>query len=301
MGEARLIAVDWGTTHVRAWLMDASGELLDQRRSDAGMGRLVGQHDAFGRAFDALLAGWPRLPAIACGMVGARQGWTEATYVEAPTVLTELAGPLVRVRSPEGRELAIVAGVAQTDPPDVMRGEETKLLGLVDQLDPAASAFVLMPGTHTKHATLDGGAIRRFRTVPTGELFAVLGEHSILRASFAADDGLDEAAFADGVRDGSGLAAGELVAALFGLRASGLLRATPASALKGRLSGLLLGAELALVPGDTSVCLVGDGTVVERYVAAFAALQRPRPDVRPGEPLVRRGLMRLAAAAGSLT
>lgn len=293
---ARRIGVDWGTTHVRAWLLGAGGRVLDVRRDDRGMGRIAGDEAAFGAVYDTLVAGWPDVPALACGMVGARQGWIEAPYVEVPTALIGLASRAVSVTSPNGRRLAILPGICQREPADVMRGEETKLVGLaLEAPDVASSGFALLPGTHSKHAALEEGCVVHFRSVPTGELFDVLGQHSLLRFSLERDGAYDAIAFDEAVLEGATLRAGELTAALFNLRARSLLEVFSPAAARGRLSGLLIGAELALLDRERPIALVGSGGMIEPISRAFRVLGRPAPRVFDGDALVRRALAHLAA------
>ena len=292
---ARWIGVDWGTTHVRAWLLDDAGEVVETRRDDRGMGRLAGDSGAFAQAYDELVAGWPCLPALACGMVGARQGWREAAYVPVPTRLEDLARHAVTATSAAGRALAILPGLAQAEPCDVMRGEETKLVGLSLVAPEVVSAgTAVLPGTHSKHVGLEGGRVAGFRSVFTGELFEVLGRHSILRLSLEGAEGVDDSAFATAVVEAADMRAGDLTAAFFNLRARSLLGEPGPEALRGRLSGLLIGAELALVDTARPVALIGSGALTAPYLAGFGALGRPAPLLFDGEELVRRALARLA-------
>ncbi len=293
---ATRIGIDWGTTHVRAWLLADDGSVIETRRDDRGMGRLAGQPEAFARAYDELVVGWPDLPALACGMVGARQGWREAAYVPVPTALDDLARHAVRATSAAGRRLSILPGLAQAEPADVMRGEETKLAGLaLEAPEIARSGVAVLPGTHAKHAALEDGRVRGFRSVFTGELFDVLGRHSILRLSLEGAEGVDESAFAAAVVEGAAMRAGELISALFNLRARSLLGEPGAEVLRGRLSGLLIGAELGLVDPAGPVALVGSGALTAPYLQAFDALGRPAPRLFDGEALVPRALAHLAA------
>lgn len=288
------IVVDWGTTHLRAWRLAADGAVVEHRNSDRGMGKLAGEPTAFARAYDALCEGWPDLPGLACGMVGARQGWVEAPYVPVPARLDGLMAHAVAATSDGGRRLQILPGLSQAEPSDVMRGEETKLLGLA-LTAPAATrdTAVLLPGTHAKHVTLADGTVSRFTTVPIGEVFDVLGQHSILRLSVAGADGDDAAAFAAAVRQGAALSAGGLIAALFELRAASLLAGAGATETRSRLLGLLIGAELGLLPPDRPVVLVASGALTEPYRLGFAALGRPAPVVVDGADLVLRALTHL--------
>jgi 2-dehydro-3-deoxygalactonokinase len=213
------------------------------------------------------------LPIVMCGMVGARTGWREAPYLPLPARLFNLEASAVQV-SFAGRVAHILPGLmhAAAGESDVMRGEETQLLGLT-LAQPGFTGTVCMPGTHSKWVRVSDGVVEQFHTAMTGELFALLAKHSTLRQSLAgAEPWTAEApAFMAGAR--AGLAAPEtLLHALFEIRAAGLLRGqTPADAA-AKLSGLLIGAELAVAlqtrqPGR--LALIASGPLAELYAAVF--------------------------------
>jgi 2-dehydro-3-deoxygalactonokinase len=278
---ARLIAIDWGSSRLRAWLLGPGGAVLADRSSDDGASRLVGGAPVFAAALQALAADWLalRLPAIACGMVGSAHGWREARYVGCPAPLAELHRHTVTVDTPAGTPLHIVPGLLDEPAggtPDVMRGEETQLAGLL-ALDPArtAQATVLMPGTHSKWVRLEGGRVAGFRTRITGELYAVLRQHSVLgRLMPATDDGGEHGdAFDAGVAGARQGAGSDLGAQLFAVRTLGLTGRLRAEALPDYLSGLLIGHELAagLQAGGARLLLVGDPALCQRYGRALQA------------------------------
>ena len=260
--EAEWIAVDWGTSRLRAWGM-RDDEPVWHEASDRGMGAL--EPRAFEGALRDLL-GAREAPVVACGMVGARQGWVEAPYAAVPCAPI---GPAVR--APGALDVAILPGLSQARPPDVMRGEETQIAGLL-AADPGFDGVACLPGTHTKWARLSAGEVVSFRTCMTGELFALLSERSVLRHCVGGE-GLDEAAFAEALSDA--IARPEaLAAALFGLRAEALLADAPPARQRARLSGLLIGAELAATRPywlGQEVALVADGAIARAYGAALAA------------------------------
>ena len=173
-----LLAIDWGTTSARAYRLDAAGAVLARRYAPLGIQSV---HDGrFDVALEALLGDWQgdTAPRIACGMIGSRQGWCEAPYVECPADLAGLGGALTRT---PGGELAIVPGARCIDPsgvPDVMRGEETQLAGALARDEDHVLA--VLPGTHSKWAMVERGELVRFATYMTGELYAVLLEHTLL-------------------------------------------------------------------------------------------------------------------------
>ena len=279
---ARLIAIDWGSSRLRAWLLGPEGQVLAERSSDDGASRLVGGATVFGAALQALAGDWlaQRLPAIACGMVGSAHGWREAPYVPCPAALASLHRHTARVDTPAGTPLHIVPGLLDEPAgatPDVMRGEETQLAGLL-ALDPvrAARATVLMPGTHSKWVRLEDGRVAGFRTRITGELYAVLRQHSVLgRLMPATDDGSEHGeAFDAGVaaaRDGAGV---DLPAQLFAVRTLGLTGRLRAEALPDYLSGLLIGHELCAglqASGPAPLLLVGEPALCRRHGRALQA------------------------------
>lgn len=255
------IAVDWGTSHVRAWLMRGDGAVLDRRSSAQGMGTL--EHDGFEAALRALVGDALPAPVLACGMVGSRQGWAEAPYAAVPCAPPS-AAEAVQVPGTD-LDVRILPGVKQARPADVMRGEETQIAGFL-ATSPGFDGVICLPGTHTKWAHVSAGEIVSFRTAMTGEMFALLSERSVLRHSMG--EGWDAEAFAAGV-DQSLSRPERLAAALFSLRAEGLLDGLAGDAARARLSGLLLGAELASMRPywlGQKVALIG----AERLSAAYA-------------------------------
>jgi 2-dehydro-3-deoxygalactonokinase len=289
MTAAAFIGVDWGSTNLRGWLLDAEGGSLEQRIAPSGAAGLG--PDDFAPTLDRLIGGWPTLPVVACGMVGSRQGWIEAPYVRSPASAATLAKDLIPAPGRPG--VRIVPGVALKDAGgalrDVMRGEETQALGLDDH----DAALVLCPGTHAKWIESDGGEIRDFQTFMTGELNALLGRHSVLRHAVggeAAPDG----PFLGAVREM--LDGGALSAALFSVRVGSLDGRLSPDAAASRLSGLVIGAEIAAGVarfGRRPVSIIGDGGLIAFYAAALR--DSGFPDVRPvdGAGAVCRGLARI--------
>ncbi|OZA17787.1 MAG: 2-keto-3-deoxy-galactonokinase [Rhodobacterales bacterium 17-64-5] len=238
---AEWIAVDWGTSNLRAWAMGNAG-ILAQASSDKGMGKLA--PDQFEAALLELVTPWlaGRTLILACGMVGARQGWIEAQYRAVPCTPTDQAG-LTRVATTDPRlDVRIAPGLSQSRPADVMRGEETQLAGAL-ALHPGFDGVFCLPGTHSKWAQVSAGEVVSFQTYMTGELFALLSTGSVLRHSLTAE-GWDDAAFDAGLSDA--LSRPDRIAArLFSLRAEGLLHGMTSAQARARLSGLLIGIELA--------------------------------------------------------
>ncbi|MEM6479284.1 MAG: 2-dehydro-3-deoxygalactonokinase, partial [Pseudomonadota bacterium] len=178
------IAVDWGTSNLRAWAMTSSGSELWSGASDKGMGALKPEHFE-GALLDVVspMLGAGPIDVVACGMVGSRQGWIEAAYALAPCpalpegfARPQVKNPLLRVH--------VIPGIKQLSAPDVMRGEETQIAGFL-ALNPGWDGIVCLPGTHTKWAEVSAGEIVSFRTFMTGELFALLSDASVLRHTLA--------------------------------------------------------------------------------------------------------------------
>ena len=270
-----LIAIDWGTSSARAYWLDARGDIA--RTANAPLGVQKVPPGGFQAALAALLDGAPdpRVPMIACGMIGSRQGWIEAPYRDCPADAASIGSALTTV---PGMAMAIVPGLACRDPrgvPDVMRGEETQILGALDAVRDRAIRVVVLPGTHSKWAVVRDATIETFATFLTGELFAVLREHSILGRLTAPGD--DATALERGLRRSLEEDA-NLSHDLFSARTLALTGELAPEAVGDYLSGLLLGAELAAgrrwlqrqrVPGE-SVQLIGDAVLCERYRKAFA-------------------------------
>jgi 2-dehydro-3-deoxygalactonokinase len=263
------VAVDWGTSQLRAWAMRGDAPLAHAMSED-GMGTLdsAGFEPALLRLIDPWL-GQDRMTVVACGMVGSRQGWAEAAYAAAPCAPG--AGRPTRPPVSDKRlSVHILPGVKQETPADVMRGEETQIAGLLAR-EPGFGGIVCLPGTHTKWVEVSAGEIASFRTFMTGEIFALLSNQSVLRHSVG--DGWNDDAFRDAVSDA--MSRPEAMAArLFSLRAEGLLQGLDPGAARARLSGLLLGAELAASRPywlGQDVVIIGNAGLSAHYAEALGA------------------------------
>ena len=292
---ARLIGLDWGTTSCRAYLIGAEGAVL-QRVAD-GPGILKIENGAFGAALDAMTADWGRLPVILSGMIGSRQGWREAPYARCPAGADDIVRALARIDH-AGGPVALVPGlVVENDAmPDVMRGEETQILGALALSGRDAGLF-LLPGTHSKWAEVAGGRIVSFRTFMTGEVFGALKDHTILGRLMRAGDDAD--GFARGVREGAALgSAGALLNRLFATRSYGLMDRLADTALADYLSGLLIGAEVAEATRQTNgaVTIVASPALAQRYTDALR-LTGQASTLAPLD-CVASGHWRIARAAG---
>jgi 2-dehydro-3-deoxygalactonokinase len=281
------IAVDWGTSHLRVWAMSDADEVLAEAQSDRGMGRLAPAD--FEPALLDLVTPWLRgeTEIMACGMVGSRQGWAEAPYAATPCRPLDIQPVPAPARDPRLR-LRLIPGVKQDNPPDVMRGEETQIAGFLAR-NPGFDGVLCLPGTHTKWVGISAGEITGFRSFMTGELYATLSKHTVLRHSVG--EGWNEAAFLDAVSET--LSRPEMLAAnLFTIRAHGLLRSPDPDAANARLSGLLIGTELA---GSRPWWLGRDVAIIgsERTTAVYAAALRQQgltPQTGDGSAMTRAGL-----------
>ncbi|MBR0693105.1 2-dehydro-3-deoxygalactonokinase [Bradyrhizobium lablabi] len=300
MSEAAYVAVDWGTSSLRLWLMDRAGRNVAERRSDEGM--MAAAKSGFASVLqshlDALGAA-AGLPVVICGMAGARQGWVEAGYIDTPAPLAAVLEQAVVV-SGQPRDIRILPGIAQRDSraPDVMRGEETQLLGALGGRA-AGEVTVCMPGTHSKWVHIRGGMVERFATFMTGELFSVIARDTILSHAVAgAGHAVDSDAFKTAV--GTAFEASASVAnLLFRVRSGQLLFGGSATAARETISGTLIGLELAAalperVP-ETAVTLIASGRLERLYRIALETLAVPFRFV-DADDAARRGLA-LAANA----
>lgn len=298
-GKPAFAAVDWGTSSFRLWLMGRDGTIFAERRSGEGMATLARTDFPAALARHLRAAAAPEdLPVIVCGMAGSRQGWLEVPYIDVPAPLHAITRDAAGIPD-AGRPVFILPGFAQRieTRADVMRGEETQLLGAVDHLDgEVANGLFCMPGTHSKWVRLEDETVTGFSTFMTGELFAAMAQHSILAHALAgADDtASNDRAFADAVLEASREPA-LLTHKLFTVRGSQLLFGESAEAAKGRLSGLLIGTELAAsgALGGEPVFLIASGRMRVLYEAAFAVLGIAARTI-DADDSVRRGL-RLAA------
>lgn len=276
-GQLEWVAVDWGTSNLRAWGIDSEGEIAFSRSSPDGMGRL--SREQYPDILSSLLADDANdvSEVLICGMAGARQGWMEAPYLDAPAELGALAHGAVAPDMPGPLDPRILPGVCMRDvgAEDVMRGEETQLLGL-SSLIAGFSGLVIMPGTHSKWALLEGTRLTRFSSAMTGEIFEVLRSHSVLRHSLGGElEGEErDIGFAAGLDQG--LSHPErLTATLFKVRAASLLSGRSPAWCAGFLSGLLIGAEVGGQKdwiGGGEIPLIGSVNLCGLYQQAFERL-----------------------------
>ncbi len=328
MSTAQLLALDWGTSTLRASLLGSGGRVLHTRRDPRGV--MAVPANGFEAVLREVCGDWlavqPGLPLLASGMVGSRQGWQEASYLPLPAGPEQAAADLTVVALGKHR-LHIVPGVSAQPRPgrfDVMRGEETQVWGSTDTLsalqapvDPASSSataaaapapqtrapggWCVLPGTHSKWVRCDAqGRVCDFHTHMTGELYALLSQHGT-PGRLMVQGHSDPAAFDAGVALGAHEHA-HATRALFAARTAGLLGGVAGPSLPDYLSGLLVGMELAsslaALPADQRaqpLLLVGDDVLCQRYARALQQLGAQSHTVPTGA--TERGLWRVALAA----
>jgi 2-dehydro-3-deoxygalactonokinase len=302
MSPAAFIAGDWGTSNLRLRLCAADGTALDSREGP-------GAADARGRfaeVFDSLTASWSantKLPALLCGMAGSTFGWVEAPYLLCPEDADSVAGSLARPRP----GVHIVPGMRCTNPlgaPDVMRGEETQLVGALALRPELATGrhLVCMPGTHTKWVALHDGTVLEFLTVPTGEIFRMLCDHSVLVRDRDTPIAHHAREFERGLAESGRHPGVPLLHRLFQSRSLRLDQQLSAEGAASWTSGLLIGTDCAgalpLFGGtETPVCIVATEHLAGLYGAALARLGRSAMRIA-GEEASFAGLARIHGALG---
>jgi len=299
---AEFIALDWGTTSFRAYLVGQDGAVREECTSPDGILSVKG--GSFEHVLESAIAGWDRsLPVLASGMITSRQGWVEVAYVPAPAGLAELAAGVKMFRTGAGRNVLFVPGVsmqAGNTVPEVMRGEETQIVGALSE----SNGLFVMRGTHCKWVRVESQRIVRFATFMTGELFAILKTHSIL-GRLMADESASGRGFDRGVTVGlaSDAKGGGLLHDLFGVRTLGLFDDLVSDQLAPYLSGLLIGSEIAgakrmfEIDAD-GVTVIGAPTLADPFRQALTLAGIPsRPAI--ADPAVR-GLAKIGRKVGAI-
>ena len=238
------IAIDWGSSNLRVWALNNNNAILDSILSNDGMLGLASNE------FEPLLlekiskwgVGDANIPILCCGMVGAKQGWVEAPYASIPYNLMQEADN-VKVRCSDSRlNVRILGGLRQDNPTDVMRGEETQIRGFLSIFS-NFDGIICLPGTHTKWVHVSAGEVISFRTFMSGELFDLLSKYSVLKHSVKSDDWNDKefrSAVSESISNPQ-----KIFSDFFKLRADHLLKQVEQSELKSKLSGYIIGVELA--------------------------------------------------------
>ncbi|PSC03536.1 2-keto-3-deoxy-galactonokinase [Alsobacter soli] len=293
--QTALIALDWGTTRLRAYAVDGAGAVLERLSADEGIMAVPpgGFPETLRRHVGAWMERAPHAPVVMAGMVGSRNGWVEAPYLACPVSVDALARAFAEVPLGAGRIGHIVPGLTARDaagPPDVMRGEETKIAGCG-----VTDGLVVMPGTHSKWARIRGGRIEGFSTFMTGDFYGALKDHTILGK--LAEEPADPSGFSRGLA--AARRPGGLTHLAFSARTLVLMGELAPAEVGPYLSGLLIGTEvdngLAQAAPEDEIVLVADGVFATSYQAALADRGRSSRLVDPEDAVVA-GLRRLVAA-----
>lgn len=292
LSSSGLIAADWGTTNRRVFVLDAQGEVVDRFFDGAGVLSIL--PNEFPHVITMLRDRCGKRPMLLAGMIGSNRGWVAAPYVDCPATLETIAAGLVTV---EGQDIRIVPGVSDRTHgrADVMRGEEVQLLGALAAGLIGMDAQACHPGTHAKWVRLESGALAAFKTLMTGEMFAMLRRHSLLAGPLTGDVTPD-AAFQEGVR--TAFERRELLADLFSIRSRTLLGTLAAEDVSSFGSGLLVGSDVAVgldFVGEGAVALIGDPALTRLYACALALAGRQSQQI-DGETAFLAGIKAIAAA-----
>jgi 2-dehydro-3-deoxygalactonokinase len=266
-----LIAVDWGTSNFRTFKLDDDGNILARRSLPKGILRVESGH--FNVTLRTEVEDWlaeGERHILLCGMIGSREGWVEAPYLPCPVGIDDLADSVMEVPF-AGAEVRLVPGVAGTDfdgVPELMRGEETEAMGILDAC--GGAGLVCFPGTHSKWIHLSDGTIVNFVTCMTGELYGALSRNTILERTMTKGRAVDEAAFRRGIARSA--ESGGLLHHLFGVRTLALMEQLSEDDSASYLSGLLIGHEVrAAIPSSGTVHLVGAALLCTLYAQAIEA------------------------------
>lgn len=267
------IAVDWGTTNFRAFLLNDRQVIASVSKPCGLLAIVKGEFAAtLHQHLEHWLKEYGALPVVMAGMVGSQQGWQEAPYVPAPANAQKLREHALPIATPWGSQAWIIPGACASSAfglPDVMRGEEVQLLGLY-ALHPARQHNAILPGTHSKHAQLSDGEITHFSTLMTGELFSLLSQHSLLGRALPEQQD-DSTAFVKGVLTAQ--ANVPFSHLIFSARTRRLNNELEPSSIHSYLSGLLIGYELSSMSAEKENWLVGSPALCKRYLHAAKALQ----------------------------
>ena len=238
------IAVDWGSSNLRMWALDKKNEILDSFSSNDGMLGL--ENGDFEPMLSEKISNWVtgdvNIPILCCGMVGAKQGWMEAPYATVPYSLMQETDSVKVICNDKRLDVRILGGLKQNNPADVMRGEETQIRGFLSIFS-NFDGIICLPGTHTKWVHVSAGEVISFRTFMSGELFALMSKYSVLKHSVNSN-GWNDQEFTSAVSESISKPQ-KIFSDFFKLRADDLLKKVEKSVLRSKLSGYIIGAELA--------------------------------------------------------
>ncbi|WP_262695715.1 2-dehydro-3-deoxygalactonokinase [Kordiimonas aquimaris] len=273
MGAASLIAIDWGSSSFRAFLLDGSGNVIDRISSNDGI--LQSNPKPFDQTLNKMCGPWQEqhgvIPVIMSGMIGSRNGWIETEYLSCPASIIDLKNALIPVPN-HASTIHIVPGVRGENlfhEPDVMRGEEIQAFGALSVLD-IKDALICLPGTHSKWCVIKNHQIHSLTTFMTGELFALTRTNSSI-GPLVTGEAFDHSSFITGIKASRSDAS--LLNKLFSIRARTLLDEPQCTCMASYLSGIFIGTEIKAVV-DTlenieTVILVGNDSLIHRYASAL--------------------------------
>ena len=298
---AALIIGDWGNSNARAWLCARDGGVIEERRGP-GIAALRSDPAAIAAAFAALSAGWPSdIPALVAGVVGASYGWRDAGYLTCPIAIADIGSHAVRAPTNE-RAVWITPGIRCVNAwgePDTMRGEELQIVGWAARAT-TRDALIALPGTHCKWARVERGQVTGFHSTISGELFAMLRDHSVIIDRAAQQASHDPAAFAEGAALAKNADDVGLAALLFSARGRQATGAMPAQSASSFVSGIVIGCDvrtaLRRYAGE-AVAVVGADPIAHRY-ASVLSLWGIDAVVMAGDATMHAGLIASAANAG---
>lgn len=290
---------DWGTSNLRAWILNADGEIERHIKSCKGADQLSSDQ-FYGITRDILhdlhvkSAPKIKIPVIMCGMVGSRTGWVEAGYLPTPVHCQQIPQRPSHIET-DDLNVFILPGLAvqRQEVPDILRGEETQILGFYMQR-PDFRGLVCLPGTHSKWVALNAGMVESFRTAMTGELFSLLAQHSVIRHVIGQDSAfpIDHPGFKTGILEGFHHPE-RIIFDLFSIRAGGILLSRLGAEASARLSGLLIGAEISCAlkdnPSEQNIALLAAGRLALLYKLAFEYIE-VTIDLYDADYLVQDGL-----------
>lgn len=292
MVDKNWVAIDWGTTNFRAFLMSETGVCLD--KIEASKGLLSIKDRRFSEVLNKLLEVWNQSRNIQsilmAGMVGSKQGWSEAPYIEVPATPASFIKASISVDLDCGGKAQIISGACcnnQFALPDVMRGEEVQLIGLAN-LNKGNDFFAILNGTHSKHVIWKDGLLHSFNTIMTGELFSILTNNSILGKGLPKQSH-DEAAFITGVDIGNKFPINQV---LFSARTSHLFNKILPEHIESYISGLLIGSELSELQPKTICFIVGSQSLSQHYFNALKHLGHS-PTITDGDKCFLIGMTEL--------
>jgi 2-dehydro-3-deoxygalactonokinase len=265
------IAVDWGSSNLRVWALDRRHKILDSFSSNDGMLSL--ETSDFEPLLLKQISNWVandvNIPVLCCGMVGAKQGWLEAPYATVPYNLMQETDSVKVICSDNRLDVRILGGLKQNNPADVMRGEETQIRGFLSDFADF-DGIVCLPGTHTKWVHVSAGEVISFRTFISGELFALMSEYSVLKHSVNSEGWSDQefkSAVSESISNPQ-----KIFSHFFNLRADDLLNNVAKPVLRSKLSGYIIGAELAGAKPywlGQNVVILADNNLSKTYKAAL--------------------------------